>query len=479
MFSPPQWARWFPTLSCSTVAAAVAAAAMTPLVARAQGFGLNEVGSCAVSRGFAVTGAPCNDASTIYWNPAAATQLPKGTATLGAAWIDVIGGFRQDTTGRRYNTIIPRATAPHVFVNYTRGNVAYGLGVYAPYGLTSQWQPDFPGRFQALKGSLKTVYVQPNIAYAITPDWSVGGGLIVGHSDVEVIQMLDLSAQIVPGTGTPGVSFGQLGIAAGTDFGKARIKGGATGFGFNVGVHGKITPAWSLGARYLSEVRFSYDNADATFTQVGTGLTLAAGNPITGVVTPVDQLVRAQFSGSGALTSQGAKTVIHHPWQAQAGVGFTGLPNATLSADVARIGWSAFKTLPFTFTGAAAASSRTLMEDYQDIWSYRFGAEYKLPVIGTKGVMLRGGYSYAETPAPEVTVTPLLPDMPRRNGSIGLGIPLCTYAGLDVSYLHVGTSGRRGRTAERSSASQTAADLNNGSYDLKADVVSVTLSTKF
>ena len=38
--------------------------------ARAQAFGLNEIGSCALARGFAVTGAPCDDGSSIYWNPA-------------------------------------------------------------------------------------------------------------------------------------------------------------------------------------------------------------------------------------------------------------------------------------------------------------------------------------------------------------------------------------------------------------------------
>src|SRR5438045_1617582 len=39
-----------------------------PATARAQAFGLNEIGSCAIARGFAVTSAPCADGSSIYWN---------------------------------------------------------------------------------------------------------------------------------------------------------------------------------------------------------------------------------------------------------------------------------------------------------------------------------------------------------------------------------------------------------------------------
>ena len=54
---------------------ATLAATALPSGAHAQGFGLNEIGSCAIGRGFAVTGAPCRDASAIYWHPAATTSL--------------------------------------------------------------------------------------------------------------------------------------------------------------------------------------------------------------------------------------------------------------------------------------------------------------------------------------------------------------------------------------------------------------------
>lgn len=460
----PLW--WLPSLTLCTATAL-----------GAQGFGLNEIGSCAVARGFAVTGAVCNDPSVIYWNPAAAATLPGGTLSLGDAWIHLNGGFRQDTTMQRFASNVPTAHPPHLFMNYVDDQIAVGLGVYVPYGLTSQWNGDFPGRFEALKASLKTVYIQPNVAYRLSPEWSVGGGVVIGHSSVELIQSLDLSSQLAPAP-VP-ITFGQLGIAAGTEFGRARITGSANAVGVNLGIHGKPAPNWSVGARYLSDMRFSYNDADARFTQVNTGLTLAANNPITGTVTPLDTLLKAQFTGSGPLTPQKAKTVIHHPWQFQGGVGYNGFANTVLSADVARIGWSGFQTLPFTFSGGAAASNRTLQEDYHDIWSYRFGAEHTVQEGSWRGVTLRGGYSYAQSPAPDVTVTPLLPDMPRQNGSVGIGFPMGTGSTVDISYLHVGTPGRRGRIVERTSSSQTAAQVNSGSYDLSANVLSVTLTSTF
>lgn len=156
----------------------------TPMgAARAQAFGLNEIGSCAIARGFATTSAPCDDASSLYWNPGAMPKQSGWSFYGGVAVIKLNGKFQQDTTGRQYDANVPTSVVPHVFFTYRgTGKLAYGLGVYVPYGLTSQWPDSFPGRFAATKASLQTVYVQPNVSYQINNDWSVGGGPIWGHS---------------------------------------------------------------------------------------------------------------------------------------------------------------------------------------------------------------------------------------------------------------------------------------------------------
>ncbi|MEP6551259.1 MAG: outer membrane protein transport protein, partial [Gemmatimonadales bacterium] len=165
-----------------------------PAAAGAQAFGLNEIGSCAVGRGFAATAAPCDDASTIYWNPGALPKTRGFSIYGGAAVIKIDGEFIRDTSFAAYNADVPTAIVPHLFLDYRgAGKLAYGLGVYVPYGLTSQWGDEFPGRFSAKKASLQTIYVQPNIAYQLTDNWSVGGGPIYGHSTVELIQAVDLA----------------------------------------------------------------------------------------------------------------------------------------------------------------------------------------------------------------------------------------------------------------------------------------------
>lgn len=99
--------------------------------AEAQAFGINEIGTCAASRGFAVTGSPCQDASSVFWNPGA-LPATRGWHVLGGAAVIQIGGtFTQDTTFRVYEGDVPTALVPHAFVQYRGENskLAYGFAI--------------------------------------------------------------------------------------------------------------------------------------------------------------------------------------------------------------------------------------------------------------------------------------------------------------------------------------------------------------
>jgi long-chain fatty acid transport protein len=440
-----------------------------PAAAHAQAFGLNEIGTCALSRAFANTGAPCDDASTVYWNPGAIPRTPGLSVLAGAAVIPLEGDFTQDTTFQRFDADIPTAVVPHVFATYRTGRLAYGFGVYVPYGLTSQWGDDFPGRFAAKKASLQTIYFQPNVAFQITEGWSVGLGPVIGHSSVELIQAIDLSQQATSASPTAPI-FGQIGIPKRTEFARAKLEGDAMAYGVNVGFHGRLTREWEIGGRFLSQLLFKYDDADATFEQRPTGLTLAANNPIpVPAGTPVDALVASQFAAGGRLTAQQVKTRIMHPAQVQVGVGYTGIANTTIAVDYAWVGWKSFKELPVDFQGGAP--DRLLFEDYNNTSSIRIGVDHRF----TNGAAIRGGFAAAAAAAPDVTVTPLLPEQDRTYGTIGGGYPITSRFTIDGAYMKIFTPGRRGRLDERAARTQTAEQLNNGSYTLRANIFSLSL----
>lgn len=479
--------------------ALAAAAGALPSAVHAQGFGLNEIGSCAVARGFAVTAQPCADASTLFWNPAAAVRLDGTQVLAGAAAVKIGGDFTQDLTARRFLPNVPIEVPPHLFATYRINPTwAAGLGVYVPYGLTSQWRPDFPGRFLALKASLATVYVQPTIAWDVIPNrLAIGGGPIFGHSTVELYQALDLAPQVVtsggvaatnPVTGQP-LRFQDIGVPVGTEFGRARLTGSANAFGFQVGGQLKVTPELQLGVRWLSALYFEYDDAEAKFEQtptrivVGPGLLPGATTP-----TPLDPLLAAQFRTTstppGALTPRTGSSAIKHPGQVQAGINYSGLARTNLSVDYTFFTWSDFDVLPVAFGGTTPRPpSRTILEDYDDSWRISGGIDHTLRTQLLGGLVndwaVRAGFGFAKSPAPDETVTPLLPEQDRRNYTLGVGIPLTPRFGLDFGYLRVDTDGRRGRIVERTSPSQTAEELNSGFYRLKADIYSLSLKARF
>ncbi|HEX5438569.1 MAG TPA: outer membrane protein transport protein [Gemmatimonadaceae bacterium] len=457
-------------------------------VLHAQGFGLNEIGTCAVARGQAATGAPCTDPSVIYWNPAALISLQHWSIYAGAAAIGVRGRFIADTTRHSYALDAPADVPPHLFLSYGGHRWAAGLGAYVPYGLSIGWPSDFPGRFAAQRAQLTSIYVQPTIAIQLTPgNWSVGGGPVFGRSSAELVEAVDLATVPVPFSVAglpPGVSFGALGIRPGTAFARARLKGSATAWGFNVGIHGHITPVLQVGARYLSAMRFRYEDARATFGQISTGLIIPAAIPTPlGTLpagTQLDALLASEFAPGGALVPQRVTTTIENPAQLAVGVGYSGLRHARLSVDYVWFGWSVFDRLPLNFQGPAAAESRTIEEQYHDSWALRSGGEYRL----ANGWVARAGFSYAPSPVPDQSVAPLLPDMNRYNISAGIGVPIGGRYTMDAAYLHVGTTGRRGRIADRRLVPPNALVLTSippaaGFYELSADVVSLSVRARF
>ncbi len=456
---------------------AAAAVLALPAAASAQGFGLNEIGSCAIARGYAATSAPCKDASTIYWNPAYAAALSGNSLVVSGSSIGVTGAFTRDSSLGRWNTAIPTAYPPAIFFNHRQSdNFSWGIGMYVPYGLTSEWTPNFPGRFVASKASIATIYIQPNFAWKINDRWMIGGGPIIGHSSVELVQSIDLSQQVAevdPNLGP--ITFGMLGIAQNTEFAQGTLKGDAYSYGVTIGIYGKLSDHWTMGARYLSSLNFNYKNGKATFVQVPTGLVLAANNPLNlPAGTPVDAVVAGQFSGNGALVSQTGTTELVHPDQAEVGFAYDGFDRWLLSADYAWIGWKRLHELDIHFSNPALGTQTQYLE-YNNSSAIRLGAQY----TARNNWQWRVGFAGIATPVPDASVTPILPDQDRMNYTAGLGIPLTKGLTLDAAYVYVWTPGRSGRIVNRTSLSQTAAQLNDGVYTLQANIFSITLKASF
>lgn len=404
-----------------------------------QGLGVYEHSACMSGRNGAGVADPCDDASAVFFNPAGLAFGRTGVA-VGISGVRTSNTFTYDNTAavaKRGPETIP---VPNGYAAIRLGERwAAGLGVWAPYGLALKWPLSFEGRYSGYDNSLRAVYVQPTVAYQLVPGrLALGAGLDVVRGSVEIHRRLDLAGQRV--TGTP-YTFGQLGLAPrSTDFADVALEGDAWGATTHVGAALRVTDRLSVGARWMHRVRLSYDDGIATFTQVATNLTLAAGNPLNlPAGTPIDALLAPQFATGGALVKQTVTTKITFPEMVVVGVAFRPVRPLNLLADYQWTEWRRFDTLPLTF--ATSGITEAVHLQFGNSNTYRLGAEYDV----IPALQVRGGLVFTTPAERKQSVSPLLPEARRTYYSGGLSVNLTRNFTGDVFIQHVVQADRRGR----------------------------------
>src|SRR6266568_1516139 len=453
-----------------------------PALLGAQGFGIYEQGTCSMGRGGTGVAAPCADGSAIFFNPAGLAGVKGTRATVGVTLLDVQGAFTDDIFQQKTSLDDPLIPIPQVYVAYgVTPQLGVGVGLFAPYGLETKWPLAFDGRFAGYDNILRSVYVQPTVAYQVTPWLALGGGLDIVFGSVELNQRLDLSEQVIPpipGVPIPaGTSFGQFGIAPGTDFADAHLEATKTTVTAHWGGIIKINDKLSVGGRYLMQAKLDYSGT-AQFTQVPTNLIIPAdivisGDTIAKAGTPVDALLSGLGVFNTILVSQPVTTSITNPEQVVFGLSYKVHPDWTLSGDYQFTRWGKrFSVLNIDF--ANPLLNRVLYERYQNTNGFRFGAEWVKDAKWT----FRGGYLYHEGAAPPETVTPLLPEGDRNEFTAGTTVKLSRGLTADLAYQYIRQNDRRGRTREPILGPATTG-MNNGLYTFHAHLFGMSLSYAF
>jgi long-chain fatty acid transport protein len=457
-----------------------------PALLGAQGFGIYEQGTCAMGRAGTGVAAPCADGSAIFFNPAGLAGLKGGRATIGVTLLDVQGGFTDDVSRQKTSLDDPLLAIPQVYAAYgVTPKLGVGIGLFAPYGLQTRWPLTFDGRFAGYDNILRSVYIQPTVAYQVTPWLSLGGGLDIVLGKVELNQRLDLADAPVPTTlGVPaGTIFGQFGIAPGTDFADTHLEASRTTVTAHWGGIIKINDKLSIGGRYLMHATFDYEGT-AEFSQVLTNLvipaTITVGAFTIPAGTPVDALLAAPVTSGGldlfntVLTAQTVTTQITNPEQLIFGLAYQPRKDWTLFVDYQFTRWGKrFATVNIDF--ANPVLNRVLHEDYQNTNGIRLAAEWAKDAKWT----FRGGYLRHQGAAPDQTVTPLLPEGSRNEFTGGFTVKLSPGFSADVAYQYIRQDDRRGRTREALFNQAPTTLLNHGVYDFHAHLFGVSLGYAF
>jgi long-chain fatty acid transport protein len=420
---------------------AVLLLAGAPSLVAAQGFGVYEQNTCAMARAGVAAASPCPDGSAIFFNPAGLAALGGNRFSAGVTLVGAQGGYTDDILGHRTDLDNPLIPVPNVYITHALSPaLTAGLGVYAPYGLETKWPTeDFEGRFLGYNTDVRSIYIQPTVGYQVSPKLKLGIGLAYITSRLKLRQRADFSQQVVPSALLPpGTRFAALGIPTGTDFADASLSATGTGFAVNFGGIVQLTDRVSIGGHWLTRKRIDYDGT-VDFTQISTGLTLPAGNPITGVPTPVDAIVAANFAPGGPLSDGAVKTSIYMPPQGSLGFAYRATDTWTVMADYQYVVWGWFSEIVIDFANPATPDL-TLHPNNKDTHGFRIGTEYRY----SPKIQLRGGYLYHTAASPPQFVTPLLPEGARNEFTIGAGITLTPKLHADLGYQYIKQNDRRG-----------------------------------
>lgn len=415
----------------------------------AQGYAVYEQSACMTARGGTGVAAPCADGSAVYFNPAGlsfdSTQLGLGT-TLVSPRAD----YTSSATGNVSYLNVKWYPVPNLFFSKPLNKrVAIGMGVFAPYGLTTDWPGESMARFLGYKSMVQAVYMQPTVAFKLNDRVSIGGGIDITYENVELRQRLDLSSQTVTGTA---LTFRQLGVPVGTDFADMVVKGNAWHYGFHVGVLAKATDRLSFGLRYLKGQSGTVDDGTLEATQIPTG-------------TRYDSTLAGLFATGQKLASQTVKTAMPMPDQVVAGVAFQATQRVKVLLDYQFTRWELFDTLAVDGQGV----DMVVNEAFRNTHGVRLGTE----IAVSKRVMVRAGFDGHGPASPIDNVTPNLPEGTRYEFAGGVNLRISPKVSLDLGYLFMDGLARSGRTVPGTAAN------NDGVFKFTAHIPTAMLAVRF
>jgi long-chain fatty acid transport protein len=320
--------------------------------------------------------AQVDDSSAVQQNPANLVGLTNIEAQLTPTIVYISADF-SSPSGQSARTKDPWKLLPNFFASMPLldDKIALGLGVTMPYGLGNEWdrnssafaQPTGAFTYNAPYFSqLITLNFNPTVSFRIGNKISVGVGLDVMWSDLEFKQLL---SPAIPNL-------------------EADAEGDGVGFGGNLGITWNITDRQRFAVTYRSPITIDYG-----------GTTKFNNFP-------------------GGVPSASFNSQINFPTIVSVGYGIQINDAIRLESDLEWIQFSRFKNLPVNVgANALGVPSQNIAENWRDTFTAGFGGDWKF----ADNWVLRGGYQFYQSPVPDSTFSPTIPDADQNVITVGIG----------------------------------------------------------
>ena len=391
--------------------------------AAASGFQLREqsVKNLGKSNAGSIVG---KDASNAALNPAAMTNLDKNTVQNDITVIDLSADF--SGSGRILGSAHPAAgltggnggdpgdptVVPNLSVVFPMKGALEGMtlgaSIGAPFGLKTEYEPGWVGRYRALTSDVKVIDLTLSVAFKATDGVSIGAGLIYERADVTLSKAIDFGTAICAGSGNPANCFNPAyPFKPQQHDGSFEVGGDGTSVGYVIGAQIAPNDKLAIGLSHRSEIKHDLEGR-LDFQNVPA---LLGADP------------RFQDGDGGARLVTPAITTLSISY------GIT--DQLRVLADYQSTGWSSLKSVEIKRANGTLVGSEDF--SWKDTDFLSVGVEYDL----SQAFTLRAGVGQDESPTNDATRTPRLPDDDRMLYSVGMSWAMSDHLTIDAAYQRI------------------------------------------
>jgi long-chain fatty acid transport protein len=352
---------------------------LTALNAHGEGFRNPPAGAFSLGRAGGRI-AHIDQASAIQHNPANLMDLkqPEVEASITTVYIKT---DYTSPTGVSTETRDPWKFLPNFFaaVPLLDKNVAFGLGITTPYGISNEWDPSPTSPFHyttAHFAELKVINFNPTVSARVSDRLKIGVGVDIFYSDIDLKQFYPWFLVV------PGFPEGELHADA-----------SGTGFGGNIGLTFDVTEKQRVALTYRSPVTVDYDG----------------DFEVSGVPGPLSGLIPASSSFSSR---------IQFPTIVSLGYGIELTDTIRVEADVEWLEFSNFDSLPLRTGASVPGVPSSIPENWEDTFTIGIGGDWQF----APNWVWRASYQFYESPVPSETLSPTIPDANQHALTTGIGV---------------------------------------------------------
>lgn len=425
--------------------------------ALASGFALREQSASSLGNAFAGASAAAEDISHMYFNPASlARHSGHQVLAIGSYLtprVSYEGVEAQTALGTPIAGGSGGSDAAHdVFVPATYAlwdlhpDWKVGIGLNVPFGLETRYQDTWAGRYHAIRSRVRTITATPTVSWRITDKVAVGAGLQFQYADANLTNAIDF--------GTLGAIAGIPGALPGQQDGYADLEATDVGFGYTLGVLFEPVPGTRLGVGYRSKVSHDF-SGDGRFDldRSGIGVTLE--------------------SATGAFRNTGIDVDLKTPESLSIGIYQDINKKWAVMGELAWTRWSRFKELRIQFDNPAQPDSVTTEE-----WRNTMFAAGGVTFRPNPKWALRAGVAFDQSPVPDRTRTPRIPDNDRVWLSFGVGYMPSANVELSFGYTHIFVSDAESQLQSTAPGNRSRGDFS-GTSNTSIDLLSAQLLWRF